>query len=184
MKNAVATSIIAYAILIGGCSGSTPPSGGPDTAGSSATAPVLPTKDGTSKNADLGQAAAIDSVFKQMEKFLLAGYEESKKDDFAAGQNYSANLESIDLRSCPADFQQAFLRYKLAIIEFGDYVAKRQGVGGKIRVIAEGAGAALKGESPRTLTAEPDRLQGNIRKAQFELESIAIRYGVQMGFHK
>lgn len=156
MRNAVTATVISCVIFSGGCSSGSPPA----------------------KN------AAIDSVFKQMEKFLLAAYQESKKDDAAAGQNYSANLESIDIRSCPADFQQAFVRYKLAYIELNDYIAKRQGVGGKIRAFVEGAGAAWTGESPRTLTAEPDRLQGNVRKAQSELESIAIRYGVQMGFHK
>lgn len=126
--------------------------------------------------------AAIHKVFEKDHKAGNIFKSEVKSDRLAAARNYTLALRRIDLRSCPTDFQEAFLKHRYAWDELALLLEKYDGFTGDLLALFE-LGSAIANE--RSLTTEGDKEYDRVRRAiaasYFEVEKIALRYGVQAG---
>jgi uncharacterized protein YceK len=82
-------------------------------------------------------------------------------------------MRKIDLTGCPAEFQQAYLKHVYAWSEVPPLMRKYEGVRGFFTALLEGAAGTYDGD------AEAKRIQKGIRDTLLEVETIALRYGVQ-----
>ncbi|MBA4192779.1 MAG: hypothetical protein C0467_32850 [Planctomycetaceae bacterium] len=120
--------------------------------------------------------AALNQDRSAGEKFREA----AKTDKLAAVRDYLQALRQIDLRACPVDFQEAFLKHRYAWEELLPFMEKYDGYTGDLVAFFELGSAIINNQST---TTEGDREVARIRKAisasYFEVEKIALRYGVQ-----
>jgi hypothetical protein len=103
-----------------------------------------------------------------------------KADRVAAARAYTQTLRGIDLRSCPADFQEAFLKHRYAWGELVPYLEKYSGFTGDLIVLFE-LGSAIVTRTSLTTEGdrEFDRIRRGITQTYYEVEKVALRYGVQ-----
>lgn len=103
-----------------------------------------------------------------------------KADRLAAAQAYSQSLRKIDLRSCPPDFQEAFLKYRYAREELVPFLEKYSGFTGDLIVLFELGSAIVTRKSLTTeWDQEFDRNRRGITQTYYEVGKVAPRYGVQ-----
>lgn len=126
-------------------------------------------------------AAAIREVLAQDKKAGEKCTEEVNGDRLAAVRTYCLTLRRIDLRRCPPDFQEAFLKHRYAWEEVIPFLEKYDGFTGDLISLFEIGSAIISNQS---LTTDKDREFERIRKTisatYFEVERTALRYGVQV----
>ncbi len=150
--------VIAVVAILAGCSRSTPtPSTQPDR-----------------------HAEAIKQAFDQDRIAGNKFKQDVKVDRLAAARAYVQALRGVDLRSCPHDFQEAFLKHRYAWDELVPHLEKYAGFSGDLLALLEFGSAVI---AKRSLTTdgelEFERIRKGITSTYFEVEKTALRYGVQ-----
>ncbi len=126
-------------------------------------------------------ATAIRKVLDEDKSAAERCTEAAKLDQLAAMREYAQTIRRIDLLSCPADFQEAFLKHKYAWQEVVPFLEKNDGFASALIDLFEVGAAIYRDQS---LTTEGDREFNGIRKSInatfYEIERTALRYGVQI----
>lgn len=98
-----------------------------------------------------------------------------------AVRDYVKAVHEIDLRGCPPEFQEAFLRHAYAWDEVIPFLDKYDGLIGAAVTLFEYGSAVSAG----TLTTEKDRALERIRRGialtYLDVERVALRHGVRAG---
>lgn len=84
-------------------------------------------------------------------------------------------MEAIDLRKCPPDFQQAYLRHTQAWSDAISVADKYQGIWGGVTAFLEGLGGQNVPEQQFT------RVQDRIKDTWTDVKAVALRHGVNPG---
>lgn len=128
-------------------------------------------------------AAAIREVFAQDNAASKKCKQAVKTNRLEALRAYVQALRQIDLRSCPADFQEAFLKHRYAWDEIIPYLEKYSGFAGDVLGLFEFGVAVIM---DRSLTTEGDKEFVRIRKAiasaYFDVEKVGLKYEVQVEY--
>lgn len=125
-------------------------------------------------------AVAIQEVFGQDKAAGEKCKADVKVERLAAVRAYSLALRRIDLRRCPPDFQEAFLKHRYAWEEVVPFLEKYEGFTGDLISLFELGSAIIDKYSLTTdKDREFDRIRKTITATYFEVEKIALRYGVQ-----
>jgi hypothetical protein len=82
-------------------------------------------------------------------------------------------MRQIDLRDCPDDFRDAYLKHVYAWSELVPLLQKYDGFRGGLRAFLEGLTGQFKGD------VESDRIRKGIKDTFYEVERAALKYGVQ-----
>jgi hypothetical protein len=126
--------------------------------------------------------AAIREVLAKDQAASTRFRREEKDDRLDAVRRYCQALRRIDLRQCPNDFQEAFLKHIYAWEELVPLLEKFDGLTGDLMSLFEVGSSVVTKQS---LTTEGDREFARVRQAisatYFEVEKAALRYGVQAG---
>ena len=105
---------------------------------------------------------------------LAAGADASETVNGANREIWSA-LSETDLRACPPDFQDVFLRHRDAVGDYLELSLQYDGFTGTLAGVAEMVATGRDpGERFRAADARIDELH-------LEMERVALRYGVQVG---
>ena len=126
---------------------------------------------------------AIREVFRQRaiaaEKYTAG----MKNDRLAATQNYVHALRQIDLRPCPSDFQDVFLKHRYAWDEIPPFLEKypESIVGDGLKLFEFSLAVVKHGSLTTEGEKEFERIRKSISSTNFEVEKTALRYGVQDG---
>ncbi|MCE9555424.1 MAG: hypothetical protein K8T91_18900 [Planctomycetes bacterium] len=119
-------------------------------------------------------AGAIEEVLKQ-DRINAATFNRDRKTngDTIAVKRYAAAMESVDLRSCPESFQQAFLRHKFAWQKQAQLLEKYDNVLGTIEAVL-GLGTS------DGVVAQQQEISKEIEKSWQECQKIAVHYGARL----
>jgi hypothetical protein len=124
-----------------------------------------------------------EAIERALEQDRLAGDEFKravKANRLAATRDYLQAVAKIDLRPCPPDFQEAFLKHRYAWEELPSHLEKYAGLSGDLLSMMEfGEAVITKGSITTEGEREFERIRKGIRESYFHVERTALRYGVQ-----
>ena len=114
-------------------------------------------------------AAAIEEVLQKDRE--NSQRMQSRHSDKAAVQEYVQAFDRIDLRACPPEFQQAFLKHKDAWSATLPIIEKYEGFSGGLLALLEGMSK---------VEDSVKEVDGRIRETWRECQLIALRHGVKI----
>jgi len=128
-------------------------------------------------------AKAIFSVFEQIDD-VAKQRKEKYPEDFKPHESndfYYSGLNNIDLTKCPADFQEAFLKYISSFYKAKNLIEEYDNNAGFYKftdVLSIGA-SSLGLSNGSTRWDKKETARATIGDAWLQLKQIALRYGVQ-----